>query len=210
MTATSNVGPAQFIDTQMPTAECEAVLARACFGHLAFVRQGQVDVRPTRYAYVDGWVYFRADIGLRKVIAASPWLALSVTQLEDATHVTSVVARGGCYETERTGTAVGDASAMDGIMELRDRPRTGPDRAPRVRRASTVFRLHVDDLRGITAAVPCPAGERPYDAVETEHLREAARHQTVADDARADDDGMAESRPPRPRPGRPGRASRPR
>ena len=198
MTATSNVGPVQFVDTQMPTEECEAVLGRACFGHLAFVRQGHVDVMPTRYAYLDGWIYFRADIELRKLIAASPWLALSVTQLEDPMRVTSVVARGGCYETERTGTALGDASALHGIMELRDRPSAAPERAPRVKRASTVFRLHVDELRGVTATVPCPAGERPYDAVETQHLRDAARQQTAADDARADDDGMAESHPPRP------------
>lgn len=157
MTATSNVGPADFIDTQIPRSECEGVLRRACFGHLAFMRDKHVDVLPTRYVYLDGWVYFRADKALRTVIAASPWLVLSVTQLEDETHVMSVVARGGCYEAERTGTAVGDVAALQGIMELRDRPRAG--RGPRVRRRSTVFRLHVDELRGITATVPCPAGE---------------------------------------------------
>ena len=35
MTATSNVGPLENRDSPLPPAECEAVLRRACFGHLA-------------------------------------------------------------------------------------------------------------------------------------------------------------------------------
>lgn len=193
MSATSNVGPAGFADTQMTVAGCEAVLRRACFGHVAFARGGHAEVRPIRYAFVDGWIYFRADVRLREVIARSPWLVLAVTELENATRVSSVIARGGCYEAEATGTALGDAAALAGIMELRDRARVGAERGPRVRRSSTVFRIHVDELHGVTAYVPCPPGERPYDAVETQHLRDADRKQTAADDERADDDGMIAS-----------------
>lgn len=161
MTAVSNVGPSAFLDRQMARADCEALLGRVCFGHLALARDGHADVRPIRYAYRDGWVYFRADLSLRKVIARNPWLVLSVTELEDPTCVSSVVVRGGCYETERTGTTLGDAAALAGIMELRDRAAASREPGPRVRRSSTVFRLHVDELRGVTALVPCPAGERP-------------------------------------------------
>ena len=82
-------------------------------------------------------------------------------------------------------------------MELRDRPAVGRERAPRVRRSSTVYRLHVDELRGITAFVPCPAGTRSYDAPELEHRRDMGGSHTTAEDERADDDGMAEANPPR-------------
>ena len=157
MTATSNVGPLESRDAPLTPAECEAVLRRACFGHLAFVWEGHADVRPIRYVCMDGWVYFRADLRLRKVIAHSPWLALSVTELRDATHVSSVIVRGGCYETERTGTMLGDAEALKGIIELRDPASAGSERRPRTRRSSMVFRLHADELRGLTASVPCHA-----------------------------------------------------
>ena len=154
MTATSNVGPLETRDSPLPPAECEAVLRRACFGHLAFLWEGHADVRPIRYVFLDGWVYFRADLRLRKVIAGNPWLVLSVTEVPDATHVSSVIVRGGCYETERTGTMLGDAAALAGIIELRDPAGVGSEHGPRMRRSSTVFRLHVDELRGLTASVP--------------------------------------------------------
>ena len=158
MTVSPNVGPSEFVDVPMKTADCEALLRRACFGHLAFASERHADVRPIRYVYREDWVYFRADPSLRKVIAASPWLVLSVTELQNPTHISSVIVRGGCYEAEATGSALGDAAALQGIMELRDSAPANLGRAPRVRRSSTVYRLHVDELRGVTAFVPCPAG----------------------------------------------------
>jgi nitroimidazol reductase NimA-like FMN-containing flavoprotein (pyridoxamine 5'-phosphate oxidase superfamily) len=185
----------------MAKADCEALIERQCFGHLAFARKGHADVLPIRYTFLEGWVYFRADRDLREVIARSPWLVLSVTESRDATHVSSVIARGSCFETDTTGTPAGDAAALRGIMELRDRPTVGRERAPRVRRSSTVYGLHVDEVRGITAFVPCPAGTRSYGAPELEHLRDIGGSHTTAEDERADDDGMAEANPPRPQRG---------
>jgi len=165
MTVVSNVGPSEVLDTPMTATDCEAVLRRVCFGHLAFIRDGHADVRPIRYAYREDWVYFRADLSLRHVIARSPWLVLSVTELEDATHVSSVIVRGGCYETKNTGSVIGDAAAFQGIIALRDRVPSDRERAPRVRRSSIVFRLHVDELRGVRAFVPCPAAEPVLEAL---------------------------------------------
>lgn len=164
MTAVPNVGPSNFLDTRMTLTDCQSVLRRVCFGHLAFARERHADVRPIRYAYREDWVYFRADLGLRRVIARAPWLVLSVTELQGPTHVSSVIVRGGCYETRHTGSALGDAAAWQGIMELRDRVGVRRALAPRVRRSSVVFRLHVDDVRGVRAFVPCPAGEPTHDA----------------------------------------------
>ena len=198
MTAAPNVGPSGILDTPMTRADCEAVLHRACFGHLAFAWERHADVRPIRYAYRNGWVYFRADRGLRTAIAASPWLVLSVTELQDPNRVSSVIARGGCHAAEKTGSGLGDAAALHGIMELRDRAPASPRRAPRVQRSSRVFRLHVDEVRGVTAFVPCSAGDRACDAAETQHLLDARAGQTVGEDAIADDDGMPERHLPSP------------
>jgi hypothetical protein len=167
-----------------------------CFGHLSFARQGRLDALPTRYAFVDGWVYFRADRKLREVIAGAPWLVLSVTEVADDTHFTSVVVHGGCYETQVTGSTAGDAAALRGIKELRDRSSVGRGKKGRVSRTSIVFRLHCDEMRGLTTFVPCPAGERPYDAVELQHIRDAAREHTANEDERGDDDGMAQPNAP--------------
>jgi len=161
MRVIANVGPSALADVQMPRPECETVLRSVCFGHLAFIRDGHADALPIRYAYVDGWVYFRADLNLRDIIARNPWLVLSVSEVQNGSRVVSIIARGGCYQTEATGTAAGDAAALRGIVELRDRATDGRERKPRVRRSSIVFRLHVDELRGVSAVVPCPARERP-------------------------------------------------
>jgi hypothetical protein len=128
---------------------------------LAFVQNGHAGILPVRYAFVDDWVYFRADRRLRAVILGNPWLVFAVTELRDASHVTSVIVRGGCYVATDTGTPAGDAAALRGILELRDRPRADAERTPRVRRSAAVFRLHVDGLHGVVALVPCPAGEIP-------------------------------------------------
>jgi len=197
MPATPNVGPPRSADESLPATNCEALLRRACFGHLAFARDGHADVLPIRYIFLDGWVYFRADLGLSEVIAHSPWLVLSVTEFQDANLVSSVIVRGGCYQTEQTGTTIGDAAALRGINELRDRAMVGPQRKPRGRRSSTVFRLHVDEMRGITALVPGPARDRSFDDRENQHVRQTGRDQSAPEDARATADSVAEAVPPR-------------
>ena len=169
-------------DEAMSPKDCEALLRRACFGHLSFGRDGRADVRPIQYAFLEGWVYFRADLGLREAIAHNPWLALSVTEFHDANRVSSVIVRGGCYQTEQTGTAIGDAAAQRGIMKLRDRATVGSERQPRIRRSSTVFRIHVDEMRGITAAIPrlARAPRTLVEAAEADTLRSAIG-KTLAD-----------------------------
>jgi len=160
-------------DESMSPKDCEALLRRACFGHVAFGRDGRVDVLPIQYAFLEGWVYFRADLGLREAIAHNPWLVLSVTEFQDTNWVSSVIVRGGCYQTEETGTAIGDAAARRGIMKLRDGATGGPERQPRIRRSSTVFRIHVDEMRGITAFVPrrARAPRTPVEAAGADTLR---------------------------------------
>ena len=179
--------------------ECQATLGRTCFGHLAFARDGRADVLPVRFAFVAGWLYFRADLELRMAIATNPVVTLAVTELRDITHFDSVVVRGGCYETEMTGAMDGDTDAMRGIVQMRDRPAIAKSRGnQRVRRTLTVLRLRADEMQGTTTFVPCQTGEHGYDDVALQLFRETEWHQTVREDARADDDGMAEQPPNAP------------
>lgn len=174
----------------LTTSDATNVLARVCFGHLAFSRGRQVGVLPVRYALQEGWVYFRASPALRQIISRSPWVCISATELQDRTRYASVVVRGGCYPTEETGSTGGDAQALRGVVALRDRARVGPRTRPR-QRTLAVFRLHIEEIQGSITLVPCPAGERPYDDAEVEYLRVTSREHSSGDDSRADDDGMA-------------------
>jgi nitroimidazol reductase NimA-like FMN-containing flavoprotein (pyridoxamine 5'-phosphate oxidase superfamily) len=139
---------------QLSGDACRAALARSCFGHLAFTRHSHVEAVPIRFAFVEGWLYFRANSGLRAAIAHNPWAVVSVAEALDPTMVDSFVASGGCYGTEQTGSAAEDAVALRGIMRLR-----GPQPADHVRtstaeRTGIVFRMHVDQLRGYRMSVP--------------------------------------------------------
>ena len=169
--------------------ECERTLARTCFGHLAFNRPEQLDMVAIRFAYVDGWVYFRAGSVLRAILERNPWMVLGVTELRDTAHFDSVIVRGGCYETEHTGSTASDAEAMRGILKLRDRTSVNRVRDEEEARISTVYRLHVDDMQGVTTFVPCPASDRPYDANRQRRPDDSSTAPTVVDDARAGDDG---------------------
>jgi nitroimidazol reductase NimA-like FMN-containing flavoprotein (pyridoxamine 5'-phosphate oxidase superfamily) len=134
--------------------ECRAVVERACFGHLAFAHHDEVEAVPIRFVSVEGWLYFRANSALRAAIAHNPWVAIAIAETLDATHMASVVARGGCYPTEQTGSTTDDARALRGIMRLRERVRDAVLRTGRSERTAIVFRMHVDSLHGRRMVVP--------------------------------------------------------
>jgi nitroimidazol reductase NimA-like FMN-containing flavoprotein (pyridoxamine 5'-phosphate oxidase superfamily) len=184
--------------TPAPLAEplsddvCRAILERTCFGHFAFARNGHVDAVPIRFAFLEGWLYFRADAAMRADIRHNHWAVMSVVDRLDSTHFASVVARGTCYATEDTGSAQGDAAALRGILRLRDRVPEPIARPRRDSRTSIVFRLHVDALHGSTTFVPCPAGGEDFSWAPPSHAARPA--ESSDEDARADDDGMREPR----------------
>ena len=179
---------------------CRAVLERNCVGHLSFLRQSHVDTMPIRFAFVDGWLYFRADREMVHTIGHNAWVVVSAAETFDTTHVASVVARGACYATDHTGSAEGDAAALLGIRRLRERLPMTAARRRWEERVSTVFRIHVDELRGRTILVPCPpqtsdstaAGSRaPRRSVSPAH---SVADQARADEARADQAHMERTR----------------
>ena len=100
-----------------------------------------------------------------------------------------VVACGSCFEADSTGTLVGDAAALRGIMELRDRPTVLRELAPPGHRSSTVYGLHVDERRGITATAADENAPRRYrsDTGLTIFLGAMPAKQSTVLDARAFD-----------------------
>ena len=142
--------------------ECIRVLDRTRFGHLTFVHRGHVEAVPIRFVSVEGWLYYRATAALRDAISSNPWVGVIVSE-SDGFQATSVVARGGCYPTERTGSPDSDARALRGIMQLRDDVRRGVVRTDRADRASIVFRMFLEELRGRRLRLPDRGLGEPLD-----------------------------------------------
>lgn len=133
------------------------MLERNCFAHLAFVRRTHADVVPIRIAFSGGWLYFRADRALSGTIGHNAWVAITVSERLSSTRFASVVVRGTCYATERTGSRSGDAAAFRGILKLRDRAPATAAQARRVERTLVILRVRVEELRGTLSVVPCDA-----------------------------------------------------
>lgn len=155
MSGTTDVLPASPF-TALSVNACRAILERTCFGHLSLVRQTQVDSLPIRFVVAGMWLYFRADHALRHALGHNAWVTLTIAETIDKAHITSVVARGACYATERTGSVESDDAALRGVVRLRE-PVTVGTRVRWVERTSTVFRMHVDELRGRTTVVSSAA-----------------------------------------------------
>jgi nitroimidazol reductase NimA-like FMN-containing flavoprotein (pyridoxamine 5'-phosphate oxidase superfamily) len=139
---------------------CAEWLEHNCFGHLVLARGTHVDAVPIRYVFVDRWLYFGAASSLRKAIDHNVWVALAVAVPTEPGRWVSVVARGACYATEHTGTAVADAAALRGIIRLRKQGPSTSGGAHRKTRSSIIFRMHVEELRGRMVRAPCPPAER--------------------------------------------------
>ncbi|HXD48728.1 MAG TPA: pyridoxamine 5'-phosphate oxidase family protein [Gemmatimonadaceae bacterium] len=139
---------------------CAELLEHNCFGHLVLARGTHVDAVPIRYVFADGWLYFGAASSLRTAIDHNVWVALAVALPTERGRWVSVVARGACYATEHTGTAVADAAALRGIIRLRKQGPSTSGGAHRKTRSSIIFRMHVEELRGRMVRAPCPPAER--------------------------------------------------
>ncbi|HTJ24033.1 MAG TPA: pyridoxamine 5'-phosphate oxidase family protein [Gemmatimonadaceae bacterium] len=137
--------------------QCLAMLERSCFAHLAFVRRTHADVVPIRIAFSEGWLYFRADRELSETIGHNAWVAITVSDRLSSTRFASIVVRGTCYATERTGSRGGDDAAFRGILKLRDRAPATAAQVRRMERSLVIFRVRVEELRGTLSIVPCGA-----------------------------------------------------
>ena len=136
--------------------ECEALLARNVVGRIAFAHRGHVNISPTNYVYVAGWLFARADGAMRTAIRRNRWVALEVAEVSGVSDWRSVVVRGACYATSPAESASDDAELGDGLALLRrEVPEiVSSEGGPALRTA--IFRVHLDEVSG-WEAVSSPA-----------------------------------------------------
>ncbi len=134
---------------------CEAVLARNSVGRIAFAHHAHVNISPATYVYADGWLFARADAALRVALRHNRWVAIEVAEVRDVSDWQSVVVRGACYATSRSGSTAEDATIARGVTLLRSH-------IPEMSRAggespfsTTIFRVHADEVTGYRA-IPAP------------------------------------------------------
>ena len=81
--------------TQLSDEQAHLLLARNHVGRLAFSLHDRTDIQPVNYAYDDGWILGRTQIGSKLVtLAHHPWCAFEVDEVRDIFDWDSVVVRG--------------------------------------------------------------------------------------------------------------------
>jgi nitroimidazol reductase NimA-like FMN-containing flavoprotein (pyridoxamine 5'-phosphate oxidase superfamily) len=142
---------------ELARAECEALLARARVGRLAYVHHGQVGITPLHVVYHDGWVYGRTAPGEKlAALRHHPWVALEVDEVEGTFAWRSVVVRGAFYVLQRDGAMADRArweQAAALLRELVPGALTPADPAPW---RDVVFRIHVGEITGRAAEPEAP------------------------------------------------------
>ena len=138
--------------SELSTSECEAILARAQHGRLAFNRADRVDIEPIHFVYESGWIYGRTGSGTKLTsLGHVPWVAFEVDEYDALFDWRSVVIKGTVYLIEREATANVDELYAEALELLRRQiPQTLTDDDPTPER-TTLFRLHVDEMRGRSA-----------------------------------------------------------
>jgi len=119
-------------------------------GRIASAHRGHVNIAPMLYVFVDGWLYARADAAMRAAIRRNRWVAVEVAEVRGVADWQSVVVRGTCYSTTESRSAADDAIA-DGIARLRSKVPEISRRGSSVQLRTAIYRVHVDELTGLSA-----------------------------------------------------------
>lgn len=143
--------------TELSRTACEALLARKHVARLAYSFHDRVDIEPVHYRYVDGWLYARTSAGAKlDVLRHHPWVAFEVDEIEGTFEWRSVVGHGAFFVFDPKGSQFEARAWQRAIEALRAVvPQTCTHGDP-VPFRTTVFGVHVDDLRG-RAATMSPA-----------------------------------------------------
>ena len=142
------------IITDLPRAECDAILSRNRIGRLAYSFHDRVDVEPIHYVYADGALYFRTSPGAKATtLAHHPWVAFEVDETDGLFSWRSVVVHGTMYPVTPGGSPSDRASyhrAVEHLRELIPEVLTKQDPTPR---RSLVMVMHPDTVSGREAHV---------------------------------------------------------
>ena len=133
-------------------SECEAVLARNIVGRIAFAHHNHVNISPATYVYADGWLFARADAALRVALRHNRWVAVEVAEVTDVSAWQSVVVRGACYATSRSGSAAEGATIARGVALLRSHAPEMSWAGGKAPFSTTIFRVHADEVTGYRCA----------------------------------------------------------
>jgi uncharacterized protein len=142
---------------ELSRAECEALLARARVGRLAFVHHGQVGITPLHFVYRDGWIYGRTASGEKLgALRHHPWVAFEVDEVEATFEWRSVVVRGAFYALQRDGPMADRARWEQAVALLRELVPGALTPADPVPWRDVVFRIHVGEITGRAAETTPP------------------------------------------------------
>ena len=129
--------------------EIDALLGRNNVGRIAFTFHDRVDIEPINYVYSWGWLYGRTSKGAKlDTITHNKWVAFEVDEVKGLFDWQSVVVKGSFEIIDADTWTHHDPGFIRGLELLRSLlPETLQSNDP-VPFRHTVFRIHVDEVRG--------------------------------------------------------------
>ncbi|HEX3867006.1 MAG TPA: pyridoxamine 5'-phosphate oxidase family protein [Gemmatimonadaceae bacterium] len=132
--------------TELPRAECIALLERNHVGRLAFTFHDRVDIEPISYAYANGWLYARTSDGTKLVtVHHHPWVAFEVDEVRGHFDWQSVVVRSTIYFLDANADRDAYQRAVDALRPVDPHLLEPEDATPQRRH---LFGIHVDEMTG--------------------------------------------------------------
>ncbi len=135
--------------------ECLALLRRRSVGRLAFSFRDRVDIRPLGYAYRDGWIFGRTEVGGGKLetLGHHRWVAFQVDEIQDMWNWSSVVVHGAFHlldpdaQGEEARTRASGVEALSQVF-----PHLYQDRDPG-RHRTLLFAVDLQEVSGIAGVL---------------------------------------------------------
>jgi nitroimidazol reductase NimA-like FMN-containing flavoprotein (pyridoxamine 5'-phosphate oxidase superfamily) len=130
--------------------DIQALLARNHVGRLAFVRDGEADIRPLHYVFSVGMIYGRtaSDAHFTGIAETAPRVAFEVDEVESVHRWRSVIARGQFHLLSATDDAEEWEHAAR-LLRRVVRGALGPGDPVPGRNA--IFRIRIDNATGLVS-----------------------------------------------------------
>lgn len=140
--------PPQYRD--LTREEIDAFLGGHTHGRIAFAFRDRVDIEPIHYVYEDGWIYGRTQPGAKlTLLQRNPWVAFEVDEVHGTFDWTSVVAKGTVYFLGEEATEFAEEKYEHVLARLRELVPEALTEGDPVPNRTVLFRLFVDDVRGV-------------------------------------------------------------
>lgn len=140
---TSEMLPAR----ELGSRDIHAVLARNITGRIAFLMDGEIEIRPVSYVYADGFIYLRSA-GTAALAATDPdgtVVGFEVDEIHSTSRWTSVVVRGTLFRLRRSSEQEAWMLAVGKLRRLMPQALRNEDSVPQ---RSEVFRIAIRQATG--------------------------------------------------------------